>query len=421
MQGQTEPKIIVIGAGPAGLMAAETLARAGYQVDIYDAMPTPGRKFLRAGVGGLNLTHAEEFSLFCRRYAPEQLPAPWLRELTPLDVRQWAAELGIDTFVGSSGRVFPVQKKAAPLLRQWLKKLESLGVRIHVRHRWTGMSRETHNPASTSHHFLTANGPVSDQADCTILALGGGSWAKLGSDGSWLPLLRQEGVDCNPFRPANCGFETEWSEYFMQRFAGTPVKAIRLTLQADEFPFFGKGELMISQYGIEGGLVYQASSMIRNQLERQGSAELFLDMLPEKSLEQVKVALLMSRGKQSLSNYLRKRLRISGVKLALLHELAGTDNKVSTLNAEQLATLIKALPLRLTSCRPVDEAISTVGGVAESALDSSLMLKCLPGIFCAGEMLDWDAPTGGYLLTACFASGQFAGKSAIAYLQGRTG
>lgn len=401
---------IVVGAGPAGLMAAEQLALAGIAVDVYDAMPSAGRKFLRAGIGGLNLTHAEASADFLGRYSDPTAVGAWLAALDAEGVRRWAAGLGCETFVGSSGRVFPTQKKAAPLLRAWLQRLRAAGVRIHTRHRWLGWDRGLHQ-------FHTPDGLRRVGAPVSVFALGGGSWPRLGSDGQWVKAFERQGIATTALQPANCGFEYPWSDYLRERYAGTPVKSMAWTLeQVDGRLWTRKGEVLISQYGLEGSLVYAASAHLREQLQRSATARVLWDLLPDIGPRQVLRALGQPRGKTSLSNHLRKCLGLSGVKMALLRELSPPG---ALQDMEQLAQLIKRLPQSLIGMRPVDEAISTAGGVRLQQLDEGLMLKRQPGVFCAGEMLDWDAPTGGYLLTACLASGLVAGRGAAAYLRGR--
>ena len=398
---------IVVGAGPAGLMAAQALAQAGVQVDVFDGTPSAGRKFLLAGRGGLNLTHSEGLDLFASRFG-ERRPQvePWLRAFGPAELRAWAAELGVATFVGSSGRVFPAEMKAAPLLRAWLHRLRGSGVRFHMRHRWNGWT-----PAGAL-HFNTPEGSRAIAADAVVLALGGASWPRLGSDGGWVPLLVQRGIDIDALRPANCGFDVEggWSEHFASRFAGQPFKsvAIRCTDSTGR-TFERKGEFVATATGVEGSLVYAASALLRDEIGRSGRATFHLDLLPGRSARQVTVEVAHPRGARSLSSHLKSRLAIEGIKMGLLHELLP---KAVLAQPAQLALAMKNLPVTLSGARPVAEAISSAGGVRFNALDEGLMLRGLPGLFCAGEMLDWEAPTGGYLLTACMASGRVAGQAA---------
>ncbi|PKM31153.1 MAG: aminoacetone oxidase family FAD-binding enzyme [Gammaproteobacteria bacterium HGW-Gammaproteobacteria-11] len=401
--------VAVIGAGPAGLMAAETLALAGVHVDLYDAMPSVGRKFLLAGVGGMNITHAEAKADFIQRYR-EASPwvAEWLQELDADQLRAWIHGLGVDTFVGSSGRVFPVDMKAAPLLRAWLKRLREAGVSLHTRHRWQGWDAEG------KLQFQTPQGSANAQADGLILALGGGSWSRLGSDGAWVPWLRQQQIQVRDLLPANCGFECDWSPYLRERFAGHPLKQViaRVTL-AKGGEQIQRGECVLTAQGLEGSLIYALSAPLRDQLLDQGRATLWLDLAPDRSHSQLQAALETPRKGQTLSSVLRKKAGLDAVKIALLHERLGPE----TLRcAEQVASAIKQLPIVFTATRPLDEAISSAGGVSQAALDDKLMLKAMPGVFCAGEMLDWEAPTGGYLLTACFASGRRAGLGLIDWL-----
>jgi len=398
----------VIGAGPAGLMAAEVLARAGVPVDVYDAMPSAGRKFLLAGIGGLNITHSEPPERFLSRYGERaHVLAPMLSAFGAAQVREWAAGLGIETFVGSSGRVFPKEMKAAPLLRAWLHRLRGQGVRLHMRHRWCGWRDE-------GLLFDTPGGPLVHRHAATVLALGGASWPRLGSDAAWVPWLAERGVAIAPLAPANCGFEVDWSEHFRQRFAGHPVQAVALSL--DEGPgqaWHRRGEFVVSEYGLEGSLVYAASAMLRDAIARHGSVNVTLDLTPGMSLERVAEELAWPRGSKSMANHLRARVRVDGVKAGLLREVVPAADFHQP---ARLARWIKSLPLTLRAPRPIEEAISTAGGVAFSELDERGMLTRLPGVFCAGEMLDWEAPTGGYLLTACLASGHWAGQGAARWL-----
>lgn len=398
---------IVIGGGPAGLMAAEVLAGAGVPVELFDAMPSVGRKFLLAGVGGMNITHSEAREPFLSRYGERtETLAPLIDAFDNQALCAWIHGLGIDTFVGTSGRVFPTDMKAAPLLRAWLKRLREAGVVIHTRHRWTGWDAEG---------ALLIKGPEGQRriaAETTVLALGGGSWQRLGSDGAWVPLLERRAVDISPLRPANCGFEVAgWSDFFRDKFAGAPVKPVALSLEGG-VP--RQGEFVVTAGGIEGSLVYALSAAIRHGIEQTGSATVYLDLLPNRSLEQVAKAIAQPRGSKSMANHLRGRLGLDGVRAGLLRELSTAQDYA---DPQRLAQLIKALPLTVLRPRPLDEAISSAGGVTFEAMDDNLMLKALPGVFCAGEMLDWEAPTGGYLLTACFASGRAAGLGALKWLQ----
>lgn len=388
-------------------MAAEVLSQAGIKVDLYDAMPSVGRKFLLAGVGGMNITHSEPYPAFLSRYA-ERAPfiAPLLRDFGADALRTWIHQLGIETFVGSSGRVFPTDMKAAPLLRAWLKRLRDSGVVIHTRHRWLGWTAEG------ALRMIHADSEQTIKPDAVLLALGGASWMRLGSDGAWLPLLEQRGIAMTPLQPSNCGVEvTAWSELLRSKFAGAPLKNIAIGLQGHTPRL---GECVLTDTGIEGSLVYALSAPIREQIHQQGSATVAIDLLPGKAIGDIQKALAKPRGSRSMSKHLHSQLGIDGVKAALLRELAPTEVFADPL---LLAKALKALPLTLIKTRPLDEAISTAGGVPFEALSDSLMLKQLPGVFCAGEMLDWEAPTGGYLLTACFASGRTAGLGMVEWLR----
>ncbi|MCM2288217.1 MAG: TIGR03862 family flavoprotein [Sulfuritalea sp.] len=391
-------------------MAAEVLSKAGMPVEVFDAMPSVARKFLLAGRGGLNLTHSEAPEQFVARYGARHTEVGrWLAGFGPQQLRDWAHDLGIATFVGSSGRVFPQEMKAAPLLRAWLHRLRGSGVVFHARHRWLGWD------TNGALRFATPTGEARVGADATVLALGGGSWARLGSDGAWLPLLAARGVEVQTLRQANCGFNLAWSEHLRQRFAGTPVKNVSATYVAPDGTAIRRaGEFLITADGVEGSLIYALSAPLRDRIESDGSATLHLDLVPERQLQRLTQDLAHPRGRDSLANHLRRRAGISGVKAALLYECGAAD----LATPERLAALIKALPLRLASPRPLDEAISSAGGVDFAALDENLMLQALPGTFCAGEMLDWEAPTGGYLLTACFASGRAAAQGLLRWLGG---
>jgi len=396
----------VIGGGPAGLMAAEMLLAGGIAVDLYDAMPSVGRKFLLAGKGGLNITHAEAPEKFLTRYG-KRSPAlePLLKAFGAAELRDWVHGLGVDTFVGTSQRVFPKEMKAAPLLRAWLHRLRSAGLRIHVRHRWTGWN------AKGALVFSTPQGEATVSADCTVLALGGGSWKRLGSDGAWVPLLESRGIAVAPLQPANCGFEVAWTAHLRERHAGQPVKAVVASVtDAAGIRHQRNGEFVVSGYGVEGSLVYALSAPLRDTIAAQGHATLYLDLLPDHDAARVLAEVSHPRGSRSLSSHLQSRLGLKGVKAVLLREVLSAAEMN---DAPTLAAAIKALPLKLTAARPIDEAISSAGGVPFETLDEQLMLKKMPGVFCAGEMLDWEAPTGGYLLTACFATGRAAGIGAL--------
>lgn len=420
--------VAVIGGGPAGLMAAEVLAEGGVHVDLFDAMPSPGRKFLLAGVGGMNITHSEPFDIFLPRYgARAETVKPLLEAFPPDALREWARGLGVETFVGSSGRVFLKDMKAAPLLRAWLHRLREAGVRFHVRHRWRGWREDgalrfatpqgDSDPPRAWVESSAPGGELAVKTDAVVLALGGGSWAKLGSDGAWVPLLAQCGIDVAPLLPSNCGFDVAggWSEHLRARFAGQPLKTVALCFtDAAGHAHARRGELMLSDTGIEGSLVYALSAPLRDTIAAQGSVRLQLDLAPDKSPERVVAEVAHPRGARSLSSHLQSRAGIRGAKMALLREILSADQLNEPVG---LAHAIKSLPLTLVAPRPLDEAISSAGGVRFEALDENLMLHRLPGVFCAGEMLDWEAPTGGYLLTACFASGRVAGQGALHYLK----
>ena len=402
----------VIGAGPAGLMAAEVLAGAGVKVDVFDGMPSVGRKFLLAGKGGLNLTHAEPEALLRTRYrTAEPWLTPALTAFGPAALSTWAEGLGITTFVGTSGRVFPLEMKAAPMLRAWLLRLRRQGVRFHMRHRWTGWS-----PGGDM-NFTAPEGQRTVRAQATVLALGGASWARLGSDGAWVPWLQAQGVEVAALQPSNCGFDVGWSDHFRARHEGVPLKSV--ALEWDEGPAQAPtrrrqlGEFIVTATGVEGSLIYAASAALRERLRSDGSATCWVDLLPARSADVVLAEVTRGRGTRSLSTHLKSRLGLEGVKMGLLHERLTREEM---LDGPTLARTIKHLPIVLRAPRPIDEAISSAGGVAAQAVDGHLMLQRLPGVFCAGEMLDWEAPTGGYLLTACFATGRWAGAGAARWL-----
>lgn len=405
------PNVVVIGGGPAGLMAAETLVQGGAKVNLFDAMPSVGRKFLLAGKGGLNLTHAEDFSDFVRRYGKRQAAiSAWLNEFSPQNLRLWAKNLGIETFVGTSGRIFPADMKSAPLLRSWLHRLRTNGVQFHMRHRWTGWQ-------NNDLHFSTQAGNVLVKADAVVLALGGASWPQLGSTGEWFPLLKAKGVLIAPLEPSNCGFEVTWSDHFKTNFAGEPLSPIAITYTNEEGVTSRRlGQFVVTEYGVEGSLIYALSGLFRDQIKAQGSIQIQLDLLPDLALHRALQHCEHPRGSRSLAGHLQSRLNLRGIKTALLRELC-TPETIE--NPVLLANAIKALPVTLKAPRAISEAISTAGGIQLEAMDRNLMLKELPGVFCAGEMLDWEAPTGGYLLTACFASGKIAGKAALNWLAQR--
>lgn len=408
MAASATKQVAIIGGGPAGLIAAEVLSQHNIRVDLFDAMPSVGRKFLQAGKGGMNLTHSEAFPDFVNRYRHRQQEMlPLLQTFGADQLRQWAHDLGFDTFVGSSGRVFPTDMRAAPLLRTWLQRLREAGVKFHVRHRWTGWDQQQQLV------FATPEGETTVKADAVLLALGGGSWSRLGSDGAWVPQLQQKGIAVAPLKAANCGFECDWSADFRSRFAGSPVKTVVASLtDHDGNRTERQGEFVITERGIEGSLIYVFAAELRDQLEQNGESTLTLDLLPHKTAERIEQE-LRSRGAKSLSTQLKSKVGIDGVKAGLLRECLSKE----TFTSERLlAQAIKQFPLRVLRTTPMDEAISTAGGVCFSALNEQLMLQTLPGVFCAGEMLDWEAPTGGYLLTGCFASGFTAGHGILQWL-----
>ena len=400
-------RIAVIGGGPAGLMAAQAAAERGAQVDLFDAMPSVGRKFLLAGRGGMNIPHAEGYQSFVTRYGRQSHRLrPALDQFGPQQVRDWVHGLGVDTFVGSSNRVFPTDMKAAPLLRAWLHRLRESGVQFHMRHRWTGWQ-------DGQLAFDTPDGQRLLAFDAVILALGGGSWARLGSDGAWVPVLQQQGVAVVPLAPANCGFDVAWSEHFSSRHAGEPLATVAITAKdLDGLVIKRQGQFVITAGGVEGSLIYALSAALREQIAHDGSTTIWLDLVPDFSAERVFDEVTRPRGARSMSSHLQSRLGIKGVKSGLLRECISAADFA---DPEKLARAIKLLPVTLLRPRPIDEAISSAGGVAFDGIDGS-MLRAMPGVFVAGEMLDWEAPTGGYLLTACLAGGKAAGEQAVAWL-----
>jgi uncharacterized flavoprotein (TIGR03862 family) len=401
----TSCTVAVVGGGPAGLMAAEVLATGGATVTVYDRMPSLGRKFLLAGRGGLNLTHSEELARFLRRYgAAEHKLRPAIEALPPDAVRAWCEALGQATYVGSSGRVFPIAMKASPLLRAWLGRLADMGVEFRTRRRWLGWDD------AGRLIFEAAGREEAVAADATVLALGGASWPRLGSTGDWQALLDAKGVPVSPLKPSNCGFLVDWSDTFRQRFEGQPLKRVALSVGDTGV----RGEALVTARGIEGGAVYALSALLREAIANAGAAEMSIDLRPDVSLADLAAHLARPRGKQSLSTFLRKAVNLSPVEIGLLHEAAHAS--LSGLNPMALAALVKSVPLRLTGVAPIETAISTAGGVAWDAVDAHLMLRGAPGVFVAGEMLDWEAPTGGYLLQACLATGAFAARGALAWL-----
>lgn len=399
------PSVTVIGAGPAGLMAAEVLATAGVRVTIHERMPSPARKLLLAGRGGLNLTHSEDQEAFVGRYG-ERGPSvsDWLDAFSPDDLTAWVEGLGQPTFVGSSGRVFPRAMKASPLVRAWLARLDGLGVMLKTRSRWTGWSDDTLT-------FETPQGAATEAADATVLALGGASWPRLGSDGAWVPVLEAAGAEVAPLRPANAGFNVAWSQILIDRAAGQPLKAVGLSFGDHSV----KGEVMLTGYGVEGGAVYALSGPLREAIARDGSAVLTLDLRPDLSIEALSARLDDARSKDSMTNLLRKAGGLSPAAIAVLRDIPGEIPAGS----DKLAKRIKAVRLTLTGMQGLDRAISSAGGVAFEAVDPRLMLSARPGVFIAGEMLDWEAPTGGYLLQASLASGVVAARGALDWLASR--
>jgi uncharacterized flavoprotein (TIGR03862 family) len=409
MNEAATPRLTIIGGGPSGLMAAEVACAAGVRVDLYDAMGSVGRKFLLAGKGGLNLTHGEPFAQFVGRYAERRdAVESWLREFDADTLRAWARGLGVETFVGSSGRVFPSDLKAAPLLRRWVRRLHASGVTFHMHHRWLGWADDG------ALRFAAPDGEFGVSTDAVVLALGGASWPQLGSDGAWVAPLTEAGIDIAPLQPANCGFELTWSEHLRTRFAGAPLKpVVAHWIDRHGIAQHRQGECVLSEYGIEGSLVYAIGADLREQIATRGEAALLFDLAPGYTQTVLAERLAAPRGKHSVGDWLRRRAGLDPAKCALVFEL--TD-KPTFADPVALAAQIKSLPLRLRAPRPVAEAISTAGGVRLEALDETLMARTRPGVFCAGEMLDWEAPTGGYLLTACFASGVLAGRGAARWL-----
>ena len=410
----TSPKIAIIGAGPAGLMAAQVLSEAGYPAQVFDAMPSAARKFLQAGRGGLNLTHGEEFEVFKTRYfEAQECLTPALESFTPTHLRHWAERFGFETFVGSSGKVYPLDKKAAPLLRAWLHQLKSQNTVFHMKHRWTGWETSSKGGIQ-SWQFETPDGIKTFEFDAVILALGGASWPHLGSTGDWVQPLSERGIGINPLKPANMGFDVAWSKVFRQKFAGSPLKNVELvfnTLNGENHRQLG--ELMMTEQGLEGSLIYTFSKLLREQLASHASFTIYLDLFPHRTLVQLSEQLSTPQGKQSLSSFW-KRLGLTGIKASLLREVL---NKTELNQPGLVASTLKHLPLNLIAIRPIAEAISTAGGVGFANLNSGLMLTKMPGVFCAGEMLDWEAPTGGYLLTGVMAQGKQAAEGVLDFIQ----
>ena len=417
-------RVAIVGGGPAGLMAAEQLAATtettagrgvdGLKVAIFDAMPSFGRKFLMAGKGGMNITHAELMPVFVGRYGTRQaVIAPLLETFGPQQLRDWIGGLGIATFVGSSGRVFPTEMKAAPLLRAWLHRLRAAGVRFHMRHRWLGWT-DASDPRRGL-RFAVPSAEVVVDADAVVLALGGASWSRLGSDGAWVTLLAERSVEIAPLRPANCGFDVEgWTPFFAERFAGKPFKSVAISVvDRHGRRFERKGEFVATATGVEGSLIYAAASLLRDEIDSEGCATFWLDLLPDRSVQHVSAAVAHPRGARSIGSHLKSRLGLEGIKSAVLHEVLTSEAMHAPAT---LAETIKHLPIRLVAARPVDEAISTAGGVRLEVLDDGLMCLAMPGVHVAGEMLDWEAPTGGYLLSAAMASGVAAARGVLSRL-----
>lgn len=421
----------IIGGGPAGLMAAEMLSREGMDVHVFEAMPSVGRKLLMAGKSGLNITHAEPYERFLSRYGTSAgFLKPMLDAFGPEALRQWVRELGIETFTGSSGRVFPSEMKAAPLLRAWLHRLRKAGVKFHMRHQWLGWAvssgdgdkgvERVEKRQNQCHElcFRTPDGVRDVQAETVILAMGGASWPMLGSTGAWASFLREKGIRVDAFSPSNCGFKVNWSDHFRSRFAGEPVKSVVASVASPDGSVMSRrGEFVITEEGVEGSLIYALSALLREQIRTQGEGVMHLDLAPDREAAQLAARLAAPRGKQTFSNHLRKGAKLDGVKAALLREQVPN---IAFCDAALQAESIKALPLTLIGTSAIETAISTAGGVNLAELDQNLMLRALPGVFCAGEMLAWDAPTGGYLLTACFATGRQAGSGALQWLNRRS-
>jgi hypothetical protein len=400
--------VAVVGAGPAGLMAAEVLAQGGAAVTVYDAMPSAGRKFLMAGRGGLNLTHSDPLSKFLTRYreSSSQL-APAIAAFSPEALRGWSEGLGQPTFVGSSGRVFPEAFKASPLLRAWLRRLDSLGVKFAFRHRWTGWD----GPDRLV--FQRSDGHSAIDASATVLALGGASWPRLGSDAGWVERLADKGVMISPLRAANCGFTVDWSEVFRDRFEGQPLKGVALSFG----PLTVRGEALVTRSGVEGGAIYALSAEIRDAILASGQATVRIALRPDLEAGKLVERLSVTRQKQSFSNWLRKASQLSPVGIGLLQETARVSGvSLSSMSPASLADLINAVPVKLNGIAPIARAISTAGGITFGEMNPEFMIRRLPGVFAAGEMLDWEAPTGGYLLQACFATGAAAGRGALKWL-----
>ena len=406
---KTLGRVAIVGSGPAGLMAAEVTSAQGLQVDLFEAKPSVGRKFLVAGKGGLNLTHAEPFNNFLSRYGTRQEELePILQAFGPDALQVWLHELGFETFVGSSGRVFPKIMQAGPILHAWVTRLRAAGVNFNMRHKWLGWDNEGNL------RFITPEGERSIQVDASILAMGGGSWPQLGSTAEWIEPLERRGVAIVALKPANSGFDVSWTTHFRERFAGQPVKPVVLAFSdSQNRKFQEQGQFIITKYGLEGGLIYAASALLREEIETQGHVTIHLDLSPDWTRDRLIERLSKPRGSRSWSSHLKRTVGLAGVKAGLLWEYLPKDVYV---DPHKLAEAIKSLPIPLKAPRPLAEAISSAGGVRFEELDQHLMLHRIPGVFLAGEMLDWEAPTGGYLLTACFATGKAAGEGAVRWL-----
>ena len=400
-----QKKVIIVGGGPAGLMSAQIIASAGHQVKIYDAMPNFGRKFLLAGRGGLNLTHSQSFEKFVKNYFENQdWLEPCIKEFDANDLQKWCHELGQETFIGSSGRVFPKSMKTSPLLRSWLRKLDNLGVKFFPNHQWLGFDNQDLIFKNRENNL------IHEKSDATLLALGGASWPQLGSNGKWVDILSNYDVKIAKLEPANCGFMVNWSDYFKQKFAGTPLKSIAITHNN----ITHKGEFIITKNGIEGNAVYALSSYLRETIKKDGKAILYLDLRPEMSLENLEKKLAI-QNKKSFSNYLQKA-GFANYTNSLLRELIGLD-KINNANSHELANYLKNLPITLIATSDINRAISSAGGIKKESFDDNFMLKNLAGVFAVGEMLDWEAPTGGYLLQACFSTAVRASKGVLKFLE----
>ena len=400
-----QKKVIIVGGGPAGLMSAQIIANAGHQVKIYDAMPNFGRKFLLAGRGGLNLTHSQSFEKFVKNYFEDQdWLEPCIKEFDANDLQKWCHELGQETFVGSSGRVFPKSMKTSPLLRNWLRKLDNLGVKFFPNHQWLGFDNQDLIFKNRENNL------IHEKSDATLLALGGASWPQLGSNGKWVDILSNYDIKIAKLEPANCGFVVNWSDYFKQKFAGTPLKSIAITHNN----ITHKGEFVVTKNGIEGNAVYALSSYLRETIKEEGKAILYLDLRPEMSLENLEKKLAI-QNKKSFSNYLQKA-GFANYTNSLLRELIGLD-KINNANSHELANYLKNLPITLIATSDINRAISSAGGIKKESFDDNFMLKNLAGVFAVGEMLDWEAPTGGYLLQACFSTAVRASKGVLKFLE----